>query len=156
VTVEPAARSATASCDDARALASLALDGMLADDVGRRALRRHLETCDACAAFVAEIGAVTTLLRGARLEPFRSAPLGGIQQPASRAHRASWVTTAAAVAAVVVAVAALPHDKPAAPRGAPTVGPASPSRASLVPVKLPIGQRSAESDFAARAVVLGA
>jgi Putative zinc-finger len=135
----------TPACDDARALASLALDGMLVDDVGLRFLRRHLETCAACAGFVAEIGSFTALVRSAPLEPFRCAPLDGMQRPVARAHRAPWVTTATAVAAVVLVVASLPHETPSQARGGRTVA----ARGSLAPVKLPIGQRSAESDFAA-------
>lgn len=147
---ETVPRAGTApACDDARALASLALDGMLLDDVGRRILHRHLDTCAACTAFVAEIGSATALLRGAPLEPFRCAPLAIRQQPIVRANRTAWVTTATAVAAVVLAVASLPHETPAPAQGERTVAAAGTARAGLAPVKLPIGQRSAESDFAA-------
>jgi anti-sigma factor RsiW len=139
------------ACDDARALASLALDGMLLDDLRRRQLRRHLETCAACAAFVAEIGSVTALLRHAPLEPYRSSTLGGMQQPVRRAHRAPWVTTSTAVAAVVLAVASLPHETPSQARPGRAIAAAGAMRVGLPPVKLPIGQRSAESDFAAGA-----
>jgi hypothetical protein len=144
----------TPACDDARALASLALDGMLVDDVGLRFLRRHLETCAACAGFVAEIGSFTALVRSAPLEPFRCAPLDGMQRPVARAHRAPWVTTATAVAAVVLVVASLPHETPSQARGGRAV--AAAARGSLAPVKLPIGQRSAESDFAAGSQLPGA
>jgi hypothetical protein len=134
-------------CDEARALASLALDGALADDVGRRFLHRHLEECAACARFAADVASATALLRGAPLEPYRCGPLAARRLgPASGAHRAHWATMAAAVVAVAVGVASLPQaadpPTPLRPVVAAVHVPAGP------PVKLPIGQKSAESDFA--------
>lgn len=64
------ARSLPRSCEDARLLASLELDGEL-DELGALQLRRHLERCPACALWVAEMRAVTTLLRAAPFEPVR-------------------------------------------------------------------------------------
>ena len=55
-------------CEDARARASARLDGEL-DDLGARALDLHLAGCAACAGAVAEMRALTALLRGAPLEP---------------------------------------------------------------------------------------
>lgn len=132
-------------CDEARALASLGLDGAL-DDLGRRFLLRHLRECAACARFAGEIASTTALLRGAPLEPYRCGPLAARRLgPASAVPRAHWATMAAAVIAIAVGVASLPQSaNPPAPRrplravaGARAAG----------PVKLPIGQKSAENDF---------
>jgi len=157
VSTEPAPHPARdPACDDARALASLALDGALADEVGQRLLRRHLETCPACAAFAAEIGSVTALMRDAPLEPVRCEPLVRTMQSTGGAHRAPWATTVTAVAAVVLAVASLPHETSNRARDDREVAAAGAARAGLAPVKLPIGQRSAESDFTARVERAGA
>lgn len=134
--------SPSPACDDARALASVALDGAL-DEVGRRFLRRHLTECADCAAFAADIGSLTALLRRAPLEPYRGTVSGDPFGSQHRAHRSQWLTMASAVAVVIVAVASLPHDTPPSQVG---------SRTASAPVKLPIGQRSAASDFAARPV----
>jgi anti-sigma factor RsiW len=135
----------TPACEEARALASLALDDAL-DEVGRHQLARHLSECPACTAFVAEIGSLTAFLRGAPLEPYR-APSTAVYGPPNQTHRAQWMTTAGMVAAVAIAVAALPRETPS---GVETrhVAPA--------PVKLPIGQRSAAGDFTARPIVRSA
>ena len=57
------------ACEEARSLASLALDGQL-DDVGARFLRRHVERCAECAGVVAEVQAVVATLRAAPLETY--------------------------------------------------------------------------------------
>jgi predicted anti-sigma-YlaC factor YlaD len=140
--------SPTPACEEARALASLALDDAL-DEVGRHQLARHLSECPTCTAFVAEIGSLTAFLRGAPLEPYRCAPSTAGYGPRNQTHRAQWVTTAGMVAAVAVAiaVAALPRETPS---GEET------RRAAPAPVKLPIGQRSAAGDFIVRPIVRSA
>ena len=138
-----------ADCGTARERASLALDGAL-DDVGRRQLVRHLEGCAACAAVVDELGAVTGLLRRAALEPFRCE----VKPTARRAGRvAPWAASAAAVAALAVGIASLPYATGPEARASLT---AADLEATLPPVKLPIGQRSAEDDFRGPPVVLEA
>lgn len=62
------ARSLPHSCEGARLLASLELDGEL-DELGALQLRRHLERCPSCALWVAEMTAVTSLLRETPFEP---------------------------------------------------------------------------------------
>ena len=62
------ARALPRSCEDARLLASLELDGEL-DELGALQLRRHLERCPECASWVAEMAAVTSLLRETPFEP---------------------------------------------------------------------------------------
>jgi hypothetical protein len=136
------------ACDEARSLVSPALDGAL-DDVGRHFLDRHVRDCVACAQFAADVGAVRSLLRGAPLEPFHSGFVPGrrVMGKAARAHRAHWATTAAAVVAIGIGVASLPQAE-TTPAPLPRVVAAVDVPAGG-PVKLPIGQRSAESDFAA-------
>jgi hypothetical protein len=129
-------------CDDVRALASLALDGALVDEVGKRLLGRHVGDCPACARFVSEMGATTALLRIAPLEPFRCAPFAAGRVGRTGAHRSHWATMAAAIVAVTIGVASLPQSS-----SPPAPVPGGVVRADA-PVKLPIGQRTAESDFA--------
>ena len=62
------ARSLPRSCEDARLLASLELDGEL-DELGALQLRRHLASCPDCASWVAEMLATTSLLRATPFEP---------------------------------------------------------------------------------------
>ena len=134
------------ACDEARELVSVALDGTLDDDVARRFMLRHLRDCADCARFAADVARATALLRGARFEPFRCAP---VLRPrvAARAQRAHWATTAAAVVAIGVGVASLPQAA-TTPDALPRVVAAVDVPAGA-PVKLPIGQKSAGSDFAA-------
>ena len=98
-------RSSPQRCDGARARVSLELDGAL-DDVGRGLPSRHLARCADCAAFAAELGALTTLLRAAPLEPHRcelelrrGASLGAMP----------WAASAAVVAALVLGITSLPY-----------------------------------------------
>ena len=131
-------------CDEARALASLALDDALTDEIGRRFLRRHLAGCEECRDFVAHLEQVTVLLRNAPLERFTC---GRVVRSCRRSSRANWATTAAAMLAIGAGVGSLPKagDRPMPLR--PVV--ASVDVPAGAPVKLPIGQKSAESDFAA-------
>lgn len=132
-------------CDEARALASLALDASLTDEVSRRFLRRHLSECAACARFVSEMDSATALLRSAPLDPFRCGPVSG-SRLGPVAHRAHWAVSAAAVVAIAIGVASLPQaSNPPMPLRPVVAAVHVPAGA---PVKLPIGQRSAESDFA--------
>jgi predicted anti-sigma-YlaC factor YlaD len=132
------------ACDEARALASLALDDAL-DELGRHHLARHLAECPACSALAAEIGSLTALLRAAPLVPYR-APSTAVHGPRGHTHRAQWTMTAGMVAAVAIVVASLPHES----SGVET------RRAAPAPVKLPIGQRSAAGDFTAGPIVRSA
>jgi predicted anti-sigma-YlaC factor YlaD len=133
------------ACDEARALASAALDGHLLDEVNRRILGRHLQACADCTRFVRRIESIALLLRSAPLEPFRCPPAGNATR-ARRLRRLREAATVAAVVVVAVGVASLPQaaDAPTPlPRMVATVDvPAG------APVKLPIGQKSAASDFA--------
>lgn len=130
------------ACDEVRALVSLALDEALTDELGAHLVTRHVAECAACARFAADVGAVTDLLRDAPLEPYRCGPVTAGSRSTARAHRAHGATMAAAVLAVTVGVASLPQATSPPP-------PLLPSGAfgAAAPVKLPIGQKSAESDF---------
>jgi predicted anti-sigma-YlaC factor YlaD len=137
-------------CDRARERVSLELDGTL-DDVGRGLLSRHLARCADCSTFAFELGALTTLLRAAPLEPH----VCEIELRSGRmARRVPWAGSAAVVAALALGITSLPYAS------SPSAHDASLAAAdlgrSLGPVKLPIGQRSAEDDFVAPPVVLEA
>ena len=141
---------AGSECDSARARCSLALDGAL-DDVGRGVLSRHLARCGDCSAFALELGAVTALLRAAPLVPHRCALELGSRRVA---RRVPWAGSAAVVAALALGITSLPYASSPSTRDASLT--AADLGRSLVPVKLPIGQRSAERDFVAAPVVLEA
>jgi Putative zinc-finger len=132
------------ACDEARALASAALDGHPLDEVKLRMLRRHLGACAGCTRFVRRIESIALLLRSAPLEPYRCPPLG---QGARRLRRLREAATVAAVVVVGVGVASMPQatDAPAPLRRVV----ATVDVPAGAPVKLPIGQKSAGSDFAA-------
>lgn len=137
-------------CDGARARVSLELDGAL-DDVGGGLLSRHLARCADCSTFAAEVGALTTLLRAASLEPHRCE----LEPRTRRAARGlPWAGSAAVVAALVLGITSLPYASSPSTRSASLT--AADLRRSLVPAKLPIGQRSAEDDFVAPPVLLEA
>ena len=103
------------------------------------------------AAFAAELGALTTLLRAAPLEPHRCE----VERRSRRAaRRVPWAGSAAVVAALALGITSLPYASSPSTRGASLT--AADLGRSLVPVKLPIGQRSAERDFVAPPVVLEA
>lgn len=137
-------------CDGARARVSLELDGFL-DDVGRGLLSRHLARCADCTSFAAELGALTNLLRAAALEPHRCE----LELRTRRAaRRVTWAGSAAVVAALVLGITSLPYASSPSSRSASLT--AADLGRALVPVKLPIGQRSAEGDFVPPPVVLEA
>ena len=128
-------------CDEVRALVSLALDNALTDELGAHLVARHVAECAACARFAADVGVVTHLLRDAPLEPHRCGPVTVASRGTARANGAHGATMAAAVLAVTIGVASLPQATSPPP-------PLVPSDAiRTAPVKLPIGQKSAESDF---------
>ena len=130
-------------CAEVHALVSLALDDALTDELGAHLVTRHVAECVACARFAADVGAFTHLLRQAPLEPHRCGPVTVASRGRARAHRVYAATTAAAVLAVAIGVGSLPQATSPPP---PLVPPDSLRAAA--PVKLPIGQKSAESDFA--------
>ena len=93
-------------CEQARERLSLQLDDELSAHE-ELLLERHLDRCDACAAFASNVREYTQLLRETPLEP--APQVWHVQRPAARraAARVAAVTAAAA-AAVLVAVSAVP------------------------------------------------
>jgi predicted anti-sigma-YlaC factor YlaD len=91
-------------CEQARSWVSLRLDGALSE-FERIRLDRHLERCASCAAFGAEIGATTQVLREAPL----IVPTAPVELPARRSarHRNAAAAAFAAAAAALAAVVAL-------------------------------------------------
>jgi anti-sigma factor RsiW len=138
------------ACDDARLRASLELDGEL-DDLGRLQLRRHLESCAGCARHVADMWAATSLLRSAPPEPYGCGLTGTrLMRSCSTGGGHHWAGAAVAVAALVLATASLPRSE-ATDTGLRSAAAADARPALVMPLKLPIGQRSAVEDFAAEA-----
>lgn len=136
------------ACEEARSLASLELDGQLGE-LGARTLWRHLERCAECAALVGELGAVVAMLRAAALEPVPRLFDVGRRRRRTAARRASWARGAVAVAAVGAVVVSLPNASTAPSPLRPVVAAVDVPAWSAAPARLPIGQRSAGSDFAA-------
>jgi anti-sigma factor RsiW len=133
-------------CDAALERASLAVDGEL-DDVGRAHLARHLDRCADCCRLARRMEAAAELLRQAPPEPVhctlhRARLLRSTSSTPGR-HSAG---AAVAVAAIVLATGALPPPETTRPPARPA---AHDIGATLSPIALPIGQRSAMDDFAA-------
>ena len=130
------------TCADARALASLALDGEL-DELGSRQLRGHVAACRDCARAIGKMRLASELLRSAPRARFRCdlTPAQLVRTCSSGAGGRIWAGAAMTLAALVLATGALPgrDDDPAS----------SPRTAVVAPLVLPIGQRSAMDDFAA-------
>jgi len=129
------------TCADARALASLALDGEL-DELGSRQLRGHVAACRDCARAIGKMRLASELLRSAPRAGFRCdlTPAQLVRTCSSGAGGRIWAGAAMTLAALVLATGALPgRDDTAAP---------SPRAAVVAPLALPIGQRSAMDDFA--------
>ena len=129
------------TCADARALASLALDGEL-DELGSRQLRGHLASCRDCTRAVGKMRLASELLRSAPRARFRCELGRGqlVRACSSGLGGRIWAGAAMTLVALVLATGALPgRDDTAAP---------SPRAAVVAPLALPIGQRSAMDDFA--------
>jgi predicted anti-sigma-YlaC factor YlaD len=128
-------------CADARALGSLALDGEL-DELRSHRLRDHLASCRDCARAVGKMRLASEVLRSTPRARFRCELGRGqlVRACSSGVGGRIWAGAAMTLAARVLATGALPgRDDAAAP---------SPRAAVVVPLTLPIGQRSAMDDFA--------
>jgi predicted anti-sigma-YlaC factor YlaD len=129
------------TCADARALASLALDGEL-DELGSRQLRGHLASCRDCTRAVGKMRLASELLRSAPRAGFRcELGRGQLARACSSGMGGRiWAGAAMTLVALVLATGALPgRDDTTAP---------SPRAVVVAPLALPIGQRSAMDDFA--------
>jgi anti-sigma factor RsiW len=94
-------RAQSRVCDRAREYSSRSLDGELSD-FERALLDTHLERCEECRAYSAELTEIVTRMRAAPLEPLAQP----ISLPSRRRGRARALQGAAAVAAAAVAVTA--------------------------------------------------
>ena len=94
-------RAQSRVCDRAREYASRSLDGELSD-FERALLDTHLERCEGCRGYSAELTEIVTRLR---LAPTEALP-HPISLPSRRRHRARAFQAAAAAAAAVVAATA--------------------------------------------------
>ena len=117
-------QSGSWACDRAHQAVSLQLDGELSQ-LERALLKRHLDRCSECAEFAADASALTRELRAAapvRLERPIELPLR--RRVGYGFRHAGAVATAASVAATaLIAVMALPDQRPSAPSSARTVHP---------------------------------
>jgi hypothetical protein len=131
-------------CAQARLHASLALDGAVRDEERLRELWDHLGACPGCARHVASLGYATSLVRTAPLVSFRC-ELTSPRALRSRidAQRGAWARAAVVLAAVVLGMSQFPTSTEAPGDPAPRAG-----RTAVLPLRLPIGQRSAADDFA--------
>ena len=127
------------ACEAARLRASLALDDALEDDFDLLLLERHLTRCPECDEVVAGMRAAASSIRGARLAPHRCEVAVGSRD----ARRLPWANMAVALLTLAAAGMTLPHASgPSSRDEAP--------RLAAPPPRLPIGQRLAADDFAAR------
>jgi anti-sigma factor RsiW len=134
-------------CDAALARASLAVDGEL-DDVGRAHLARHLDRCADCRWLARRMEAAAELLRQAPPEPVRcTLHRARLLRSTSSTRGRHWAGAAVAVVAIVLVTGALPAPSTTRPPARTAARRAV--IASLSPLALPIGQRSAMDDFAA-------
>jgi predicted anti-sigma-YlaC factor YlaD len=132
------------TCEDARARASLALDGELPDDASLVLLHRHLARCAECRELVDGMRSVSGLIRAAPLEPLgRGVARSHLRRARVPTRRLQWAWAAAAVAALTIGTASFPGAGGEAPR--PASGPTW--RTGGAPPRLPLGQRSAADDF---------
>jgi anti-sigma factor RsiW len=95
------------TCERALAWASLELDDELSQ-LERALLASHLRDCDACAASVVEMRALTTMLREAPVEePRRRVFTPGPRAPARRSRMPARLALAATLAALAAGLGAL-------------------------------------------------
>jgi anti-sigma factor RsiW len=128
-------------CERAREWASLRLDGELSE-FERVLLDAHVGRCEACAAYVLEITAITETLRGAELEPL-SHP---VALPSRRriAYASRALQAGAATAALVAATVGLSIQ----------FGPSGPSSGSLADaVRLPKSEISSQANTESDALI---
>jgi hypothetical protein len=94
-------------CDDARALASAALDVPLSE-FERRVLDAHVRTCPECAGFQERARGVTALVRSTPAEEPSTGLWQRPRRPARRVGRVAAMATALAAASALGAYAAGP------------------------------------------------
>jgi anti-sigma factor RsiW len=92
-------RQLTKQCERARECASLRLDAELSE-FEQALLAAHVERCEPCRSFAAELDAITTRLRNAPLEPLEQ----GVALPARRRFSRRPAEVAAAAALMLTAL----------------------------------------------------
>lgn len=131
------------ACEAARLRASLALDG-LDDDFDLLLLERHLTRCPECSDVVAGMRAATAAVQGSPLASHRC----DFAVAHDDARRLPWAHVTVALLTLAVVGITLPQaSSPSSPDPTP--------RLAAPPPRLPIGQRLAAEDFAARGRVDG-
>lgn len=109
-------RSQSRLCDRAREYSSRGLDGELSD-FERALLENHLERCEPCRAYAAELGQIVGRLRLAPLEALpHPISLPSRRGTRTRAFQAAAAAAAAAVAVTAGLVGAIQSHRPATPR----------------------------------------
>jgi putative zinc finger protein len=144
------------ACDVARARASLELDGELRE-FDLRLLERHLAGCHECRSFVAEMGAVTAKVREAPLVRHSCGPVGRQPTRLLRVRRVAPLVAALVLVSTAASsfVARETTRRPVRPELSSTTFLApiavadqfSSTRRGRTRIKLPIGQRSALTEF---------
>jgi hypothetical protein len=132
------------ACEAARLRASLQLDDALDDDFDLLLLERHLARCPECVDVVAGMRAAALAVKAAPLELHRCTVA-----PVRDARRLPWANITVALTLLAVVGVTLPTAS------SPT-RPEDGARLAAPPPRLPIGQRLAADDFAARGRVDGA
>jgi len=137
------------ACDLARQRVSSELDGELSE-FDRHLLARHLDRCSDCRRFSEQASGLTEVLRTAPLDPYacgRVAP----QRVRRFARTRQIAPVAAAILIVSTAATTLVsggrHEQPAVVPLTAHKPIATRTNGVAEPVRLPIGQRSARTDF---------
>jgi predicted anti-sigma-YlaC factor YlaD len=96
------------ACDRAREAASFALDGELSQ-LERALLERHVDRCPACAAFSADVTALTLELRAAAFVPLERPIELPLRRRAGHGlrHAGAWAAAASVAVTAVLGVTAL-------------------------------------------------
>jgi hypothetical protein len=132
------------ACEAARLRASLQLDDALDDDFDLLLLERHLARCPECVDVVAGMRAAALAVKAAPLELHRCT-VAAVRRDA---RRLPWANITVALTLLAVVGVTLPNaSSPARPDDG--------DRLAAPPPRLPIGQRLAADDFAARGRVDG-
>lgn len=106
-------RASSRVCDRAREYSSRALDGELSD-FERALLENHLERCESCRAYAAELGEIVGRLRMAPLEPVpHQVTLPSRRRARTRVFQGAAAAAVAAVALTAGLVGSLHSERPA-------------------------------------------
>ena len=130
------------ACQRAREAVSLQADGELSE-LGSARLAAHLHSCDACAAYAAEVTAITARLRAAPMEIPASSAMPRSARPARAAARAAAMV--AVVSGLAITAGSLRGGQANVPQSA-TVSIPSVQTNALIFRELDPLERSASTD----------